>query len=270
MINKILILVFILSLFSCEKKEIEYYPNGGMFKTYKLKSNKIEGDFTVFYPNGNIKETHKFKEGVLIDSSIYYNQKKQINEIDYHFKDKSSFGKIFKNNILNSEGRYYSSQKRGKWKYYDGNGKLKRIFEYIDLCGKQYTNQDWSFDIKGNLIKKFRYEHCYTLSMQKNNFKVNEVINLNIVYKPILFKNSNSIIYMSPKIDRTFCNLNNVKLDSIYSVNHNFDIKLSFSTTGNKNLRGYIKEFYDKKVDEKDSTTHGETFIYFDIPIKVE
>ncbi|WP_291100853.1 MULTISPECIES: toxin-antitoxin system YwqK family antitoxin [unclassified Flavobacterium] len=270
MFKRILIIAYLLIFISCEKKEIKYYSNGSIFKTYKLNNNKLDGDYKEFYLNGNIKIIHKFKEGVLIDSSTYYNQRKQITEIHYHSSDSADYVKTFEKGILISEGRYYSNQERGKWKYYYENGKLKMIIEFMDLCGKQYTNQGWNFDKKGNSIKKFGYENYYTLTMQKKNYKVNEDISLKIKYKPILFLNSNSLICMSPKINKTFCNLNNVKLDTIYSANHNFDIKLSFSTKGNKNLRGFIKEFYNKKADSRDSTTYGDRFIYFDIPIKVD
>ncbi len=268
MLNKILIIAVIFSFFSCKKDEIEYYPNGKILKEFTVANGKLEGEYKEYYLNGNIKKIHIYKKGVLIDSSIYYNETKKIIEIQYHLDNKSIFSKIFENNILKSEGKYYSNQKRGKWKYYYQNGKIKQIFEYIDLCGEQYTNQGWDYDKKGELIQK-KGNH-YSLSIQKKKIKVNETIDFEIKYNPILFLNSNSIICTSQDIDKSFCNLRKIKLDTLYSTNHNFVIRLSYSTKGNKNFRGFIKEFYHKNSDHKDSTIYGERFVYFDIPIKVD
>lgn len=268
MIKKIFLPVLLLFLLSCSNKKTEYDANGNKTREYEFKNNKLDGNLKEFYPNGNIKSNFLFKEGVFIDSSIQYNLKKEITQIDFYKKNKINYIKFYVNNYLESEG-CYKDKKIGKWKYYKKNRILDKIIEYKDLCGKQYTNQSWYFNKKGNSIKKFGYGNHYTLTMQKNNYKVDEVISIKIVYKPLLYINSNSIICMSPYIDKSFCNFNKIKLDTIFSNDHNFDIKLSFSKKGNKNLRGFIKEFYNT-TDPKDTIASVESFMYFDIPIKIE
>lgn len=141
---------------------------------------------------------------------------------------------------------------------------MKNIFEYIDFCREQYNNQGWVFNDQGELIKE--KGNYYSLSMPKKNYNVNEVISLKITYKSF-FINSNFFICLSPKIDKNFCNLNTTKLDTIYSNNKDVDINLTFSNKGNKNLRGFIREYYYK---ETDTINPVERFIYLDIPIKVE
>ena len=89
-------------------------------------------------------------------------------------------------------------------------------------------------------------------------------------YKSLLPEDSKSFLCLSSKIQNDFCNINEVKLDTIHPQNNSFDVLVSFSKKGNKNLRGFITEFQIEEYISKDSVRFAERKVYFDIPLLVE
>lgn len=266
--KKIIIpLLFSIIFYSCNENKTEYYANGNVFKIYSLNKNgKLQGDYKEFYDNGELKEISIYENGVKVDSSLYFNNGK-INRIDYYLGNDTLLIKNFEKGKIRSKGKFYKGQKVHIWEYYSENEKKEKVFEYINLCGKQYTNQGWYFNHNGDtLIKNSNF---YKLNNFSNKIKHNEALAFQMFYKPIL-ENSNSFICLSPLIEEDFCNINNVTLDTIFAVNSNniFDIHVSFSKIGNRNLRGFITE-YTKRTVSNDSAEYNERKVYFDIPLTI-
>ncbi len=279
MIKKLFLSISLLFLFSCSNKKTEYDTNGNKTKEYELINNKISGVCKEFYKNGDLKAIHNYKNGIRMDSSIYYNNKEEIVLIDKYLKNNILYQKEFNNNVLMSEGKcsyktqldqYLYVNQIDKWKYYKKNGKLDKVIEYINLCGKQHTNQGWYFDNKGDTIKK--YGNYFEIKFLPKNFKKKEVVCLQMIYKPIIYLNSDVMLCFDTenKVSEDFCNIHKVKLAKIYKTSNVLKTYVIFEKSGQKNIRGYIKEFFNKEPTEQDSITSGERYLYFDIPIKVE
>lgn len=263
----ILVLLLCVALVSCNGKKIEYYSDGSILKKYTVNdNNQMNGIYEEFFKNGKLKVKHIYNNGKLKDSSVYYDKNSgKIIQVDFHQKENNSYVRIFtdyKTGKISHEGNF-NKQKKGKWRYYDNDGKLIKVIEYVDLCGTQYTNQGWSYDRSGKVIEKG--SNYYTLKTKRSQCKINEVINMDIHYQPILSIKSITFLCMSPKIKQDYCNLNTEKLDTLFSENNNFNFKLSFSKVGKKYIRGFIKEiYYDKNIDQT-----SERIIYIDIPFNV-
>lgn len=259
-------LVIILS--SCQNKEIEYYESGKIKKSYEHKNNKFNGQYKEFYENGNIKLVHIYENGILKDSSVFYDEGANVNQITHYLNKDITYVKIFKNKKISSEGKLFRDMKVDKWNYYNSHEKLEKVFDYITICGKSYSNQGWYFTSEGDtLIDKSNFIKYNNL---KRNLKPKEILNFKMLYKSILPENSKSFVCLSSKIQDDFCNINEVKLDTIYSQNNSFDVLISFSKKGNKNLRGFVTEFQIEEYISKDSARFAERKIYFDIPLLVE
>ncbi|RAR49755.1 toxin-antitoxin system YwqK family antitoxin [Flavobacterium lacus] len=268
--NKLnLISIFlIIILSSCQNREVEYYENGKIKKSYEQKDNKFNGQYKEFYENGNIKLIHIYENGILKDSSVFYNEGETIHQITHYLKKDTTYVKIFQNEKLSSEGKYFQNMKIDKWKYYDKHEKLEKVFEYITICGKHYSNQGWYFTSEGDtLIDKGNFIKYTNL---KRNLKPKEILHFQMLYKSILPENSKSFVCLSSKIQDNFCNINEVKLDTIHPQNNSFDVLVSFSKKGNKNLRGFITEYQIEGYISKDSFRYAERKVYFDIPLLVE
>eukprot|EP00388_Colpodella_angusta_P009195 GDKJ01024615.1.p1 GENE.GDKJ01024615.1~~GDKJ01024615.1.p1 ORF type:complete len:278 (-),score=4.10 GDKJ01024615.1:181-1014(-) len=266
--NKYSLVFFLcIALVSCNGRKTEYYSDGSVLKKYTVNDNdKMDGIYEEFFKNGKLKVKHIYNNGKLKDSSVYYDKNSgKIMQIDFHQKEDNSYIKIFtdyKAGKLSHEGNF-NKHKKGKWRYYDKDGKLIKVIEYVDLCGTQYTNQGWSYDKAGNVIEKG--SNYYTLKTKRSQFKTKEVINMDVHYQPILNRKSITFLCMSPKIKKDYCNLDKEKLDTLFSENDNFNFKLSFSKVGKKYIRGFIKEiYYDKKIDQT-----RERIIYIEIPFNI-
>lgn len=277
MIKKIFIPIFFLILFSCSNTKTEYDANGNKIREYELINNKISGICKEFYKTGNLKAIHNYKNGFKTDSSTYYNTKEEIVLIDRYLQNNIIYQKEFNNNTLISEGKFsYKSTEKplnnqiGKWKYYKENGKLEKIIEYINLCGKQYTNQGWYFDKKGDTLKE--YGNYFEIKILPKSIKKNEVVCLQMAYKPIIYLNSEVMLCFDTEnnVSKDFCNIHKVKLAKFYKTSDILKIYVRFESSGQKNIRGYIKEYFNKESTEQDSITSGERYLYFDIPIKVD
>ena len=101
--------------------------------------------------------------------------------------------------------------------------------------------------------------------LNKTKYKINEVIDIHIKYKPVFSDNSISVFFASPNIDDTFCNLSSVKLDTVYSKTNEFIYRITFSKKGIKKIKGYIKEYKNVKND-KDVDVR---IVYVNFPILI-
>ncbi len=277
MIKKIFIPIFFLILFSCSNRKTEYDENGNKIREYELVNNKLSGVYKEFYEDGKLKAIHIYKNGLKTDSSTYYNTKEEIVLIDKYLQNNIIYQKEFNNNILLSEGEFsYTSSSQlnknqiGKWKYYKKNGKLEKIIEYINLCGKQYTNQGWYFDEKGDTLKE--YGNYFKIKFLPKNIKKYDIVCLQMTYKPIIYLNSEVMLCFDTanNVSKDFCNIHRVKLAEFHKTSDVLKTYVRFESSGQKNIRGYIKEYFNKESTRQDSITSGERYLYFDIPIKVE
>jgi antitoxin component YwqK of YwqJK toxin-antitoxin module len=243
----------------------EYYANGQLSKEYSLKDSLYEGKYEEYYDNGDKKVTHLYKNGVLKDSSVFY-QNNKISRVDYYFPSDTIYRKIYYPAfIVKEEGKLKGSIKVGKWKYNRKDGSLDKVFEYVNLQGKQYTNQGWHFDEKGDTIKEFGNFFSYKFS-DEIIYK-NKPFKIYFKYKPILALNPNIIMCLSPKINENFSNLAEVSLDTLYFENAVKGYQeIIFSNSGKKILRGFIKEYYTLSGKTNESK---ERYMYFDIPVQV-
>lgn len=263
------IIIFVLTviLYSCNNSKSEYYDSGEIHKYYKLKTDKIHGIYKEFYENGNVKEISIYNQGAKKDSSVYFYADTKLNKIDYYLKNDTIFSKVFEDSKLSSMGKYLKGKKVQKWKYFNTEGSIEKTFEYIDLCGTQYTNQGWYFNKDGDTLLK-NSNHFKILNL-KRHIGQNEVLNIKMIYDPLFENNSQSFICMSPKIQSDYCNISTVKLDTVYSYNNSFEIPVRFSKKGAKNLRGFVTEFRTGQTN-KDPAQYNERRVYFDIPIIVK
>jgi len=247
---------------SCQNEIKEYDVEHRLTKEYSLNNeNKFDGVYKEFYENGNPKVVKHFKNGILIDSTLIYNQDNTISQIQFPLKKDSLLYKNYLNNHLESEGIFYKQIKYGKWKYFKNNGDLDKVVEYVNVCGKQYTNQGWYFKNGKDTIKEFG--NYYNIKLPKT-IKQNQPFKFTIYHKPIIAANPDLIFCIGTKVDKNFCNLEQTKIDTAYGVNNTIPVEIVFSKKGRKNLRGFIKEYYTTK----DSS--ASRLIYVDIPVNVE
>lgn len=70
------------------------------------------------------------------------------------------------------------------------------------------------------------------------------------------------VIFFSTKIDKNFCNLKKVKLDTLIVQKDKFETKFIFDKKGTYNLRGFIEEH--NNLDIKDFKDYKIRRLYFD------
>jgi antitoxin component YwqK of YwqJK toxin-antitoxin module len=266
--KKYLFVLILITLYACKREKRSYYPTGEIQNKYYVNNyNKIDGNFEEYYPDGTLMIKKIYKNGLLKDSSIYYTKNGKIGLIRSYIKKGITYDKFYRNfdeKKISEEGYFLNNNKIGKWKYFDEYGNVNKVFEYVNVCGEQYTNQGWIYSETGQIIKK--ESNYFSIKTNKKEFVIGEAINIKIHYEPYFGDKSESLICISPKIEESFCNLNTEKLDTIYSCNHNFNFQISFAKSGKKNARGIIKEIYYDKV--KNQT--GERILYFDIPLLIK
>jgi len=252
--------LFIICFTSCEENDIK-------------KEKK-------FYESGNLKEIIFYNKSNMVDSIISYydtnsNNKKQKISLKNGLRKLRKFsreGELIKEGLVNKEG-----QKVGKWINYIGD--TTKVYEYLNINGKEYLNQTWIKNQNGDTIEG----NYYQLSLKDTVF-VNEVITLRLFYKEPIISLNSEIILLLPKSNEIladFSNINQSKLDTIFSLehdeynnhlqdlplNHMLMTKFQFSKPGNKKIRGILKELYNPK---NDSISLKERVIYFDENIFVK
>lgn len=289
-------LLLVLSLFfSCAKKnEKEYYPSGELKSIYNLRNGKLDGQFTTFYSNGNIKETHLYGFGKLKDSSVFYyrDYKNTIKEKRFYYNDS------IKAILFDVEGRKHSSGlllkdslKIGKWNYYNENGFVEKIGEYILVKGEQYLNQVWLLNQNKDTL--YGGGH-YRIDFAKDTIGIDEPFQaVAYLYVPQFDKKSNgkseSMLLLNKQntlFNRDFSNERDVALDTFYNLNRdelnrpffpnnnpNYTLVFGkwFNSPGEKKIKGYILEYFIFDSPQGvDSIYRLENKSYFDRTIYVK
>jgi hypothetical protein len=223
--------------------------------------------------DGTILSKNYVREGKFVDSIIYYNKEKIDYKLYFKNNDNSSwYAKYYDvKGKIEFEGSITNKIKDGKWKYYDSNGHVHKVIEYKNICGKEYENQIWKYDENNKIVLDSSF--FITYSLKDPIFKAKKDNVLTIKYTPNL-KGARAIplIYFSPDLDSTFCNVNQLKLQGLKSPNNDyiFIVNIGFENKGKQKFMGYIEEHSLLKTNKKDSLDHFVRNMYIDIPLEVE
>lgn len=130
---------------------------------------------------------------------------------------------------------------------------MKKTFEYVNVCGKDYLNESWHFNENGDTIKK--KSHFCKIKIEKSVLKPLKESKVTIMYKPLL-KNSISGILLCRENNINYCDIENKKLDTLYFVDNKLEYFQTFRNKGVKKVTGYVLEIKreltaDKKYDER-------------------
>lgn len=268
MIRVVVILFLILS--SCKNKKVEYFSNGNIHKEYYLKNDALVGDYLTYYNNGNIKSVDLYKNNIKVDSTVFYDSliNKKISKIIYWKNtDLDSFYvKNFQNGKISSEGIISDSMKLGTWKYYK-NEVLEKKFQYKVISNKQYSNQGWVFNEKGDTLKS---KSNYYKLIIPDKIKQNQNITIKIEYNPIISLESSLTFLCSKHYNHDFSNINLVKPDSIFGIKNVIEFKFRSKKSGKINLRGVLKEYANLIPEYSNGHTYKERLIYIDEPLFIE
>lgn len=275
---KKLLLILFSVFFSCNNKgDLTLIYNGDiLIERYYLKNKKINGHYEEFYINGNLKSLYIYDNGVKTDSSIHYfeNYKGAIKSVVYWKKNTAYYQKeFFENGKLMSQGMLLKEGfKIGKWEMYNKKGYLFESIEYVNIKGKQYPNQVWKFNEKGDTIIGGIY---YEL-IKKDTIEINEPYRVHIFLKQRLLLNSESFVYIPEEkyvALKDFSNEDEIKWNKIDNVSrwhndfpdrkHDVIFSIWAKKKGWDTLRGYLIEKEVMKNDVYDSITRK---TYFNIP----
>lgn len=230
-------------------------------KNDKVKVEKI-------YKSGKIYKEIFYEKNIDSYDSIFYYKDEKI-ETKIFSKDSLSnfYVNYYSNGNIESEGFKVGNKFIGEWEFYKPNGKLDKILEYIIVCDSSYLNQGRFFDSNGNilLVKSNFYEVEY-----KPESSVNEKIKFSFKYIR-MYDSSNVDLFISNEIESSFCNLDTKKylIDSFNG--ENIIANIGYSTTGKKNLRGFIQEYLPlENYDLNEDSLKPVRVVYFDLPILVK
>ncbi|NAS12672.1 toxin-antitoxin system YwqK family antitoxin [Poritiphilus flavus] len=235
-----------------------------------------------YFANGNVKSKTSFSSGKKTVFQYFKNHKDTV-EIIYRYQDDSlkHMMHYHSNGNLRKIGKLYlDSLKIGKWKFYERDGNLKDIREYLLIDGKSYLNQRWIFNVDGDTIggNYFELKMKDTIAQgQGNRFHF-------FLKEPLFSYKSESYVLMpkeGQKVEKDFSNQYSIEWDTINSIgtkyrfneelrvrNHDIILDAFAKEKGKMNLRGIIVEKHLEGVgDSIDFKTRN---IYFNIPYVVK
>ncbi len=254
------IYIIIIFLFSCESDD-------------KIKTQ------STYYVSRNLKQKkfYDINSNRLDSSKIYFDSTKRILKIkDVSINDsvlKSTF--FYENGSIEAEGFYKNGLKFNNWHFYRNDGTLSQKIEYKIVNGEQYLNQRMRFDVNG--VPIYEGSHFYDYETSNDTIQINEDVKFLFHLKNPFFSPKSDVYILKPKLNyefnNDFSNLNEIELDTIYSLVKTHDMKnqnlsvafaLNFSKPGNKIVKGILVEEIDKDRMEMDSLDILQTRYYFD------
>ena len=288
--NITLIILFTLLIFSCtpEINIKKHYHSSGNLKQISFYDSK-----------GNIDSLKSYYDSTKITNYIKNFRKKKYDSVVFYYKN----GNIFKMGKQTFEGLKF-----GNWIRYTKEGYKSDIREYFIVKGENIINRRFYLNRKGDTTWYGRKFNTYDqIEFRKDttdsrnsimvsfNFYHGDTINLNepfaanvICGSPLMRKHNSEIMMLLAKennnYNNTFSNENEVKLDTFKNIKfdkNNIDNFTGedkqyvavfgrwFKTSGEKTLRGYMKE-YATFLNENGDTLKGERKVYFEKKIYVK
>lgn len=156
--NKLLILIAIISFFSCNNENVqkEYFENGNI--KYEGQTNKKEQKIGIhkwYYPTGKIKIISYYENGLQSDTTKSFFSNGQLDYIGFFYKNKKHgiSKSFFENGQLSAVENYSDGVLDGERKSYFENGEIK-MFSISDMGESTYYEE---FDsASGEIIDLFR------------------------------------------------------------------------------------------------------------------
>lgn len=192
-------------------------------------------------------------------------------------------GELFSEGKIND-----NNQRIDEWKFYTKEGELSEIREYWIIKDSLYLNQNIYFADNGEYWNKYKdisfnnydqpdfssdtldYNRTFyaQFDLGKDTIKINEPWLAVCYYYTPIFRNQNSesvvVLAKSPSsFKNDFSNILEVKKDTFFSlrkdienrknfldddIDHTIAFGRWFETSGKKVIRGYLSEFYTKKI----------------------
>lgn len=259
--KQIIIAIFSTVFFvSCTDKKKEYFDDGNLSKEFSVINNKFEGEYKEYYPNQKLKKVSLYKNGVLIDSIVEYynNTKNSIRSVEYILKNDSIKKVSYSvDEKKTEEGFCCKNKKVGIWISFHKNGFISKRIEYLNIAGKEYANQGWYYDDKGNILSDIG--NYMKLETPTDTVAIGEPVKfLATLSKPLFSYDSEVSICIARKttndFKKDFSNINEILLDTFPSLKnlkkekaydqYNLQVLfgLRFSNKGEYNLRGFLIE----------------------------
>ena len=267
--NTIALLFFIITFYSCNNSQKE------------------------FYENGNLKAKHYLDRAHKKDSSVFYYKDGTVESIMKFLNDKKQVENYYNNGSIESIGSFQNDTiPVGNWKYFYDNGELQEVKEFLKINGKPFLNQNWFLNVNGDTIKS--QSNYFNLLLEKDTILINEPVKAKIDLIGPYFKDKNSSIMVilpkeySDNFNSDFSNLNGVQLDTTFNLNLDMDMRKAlniesdfrktsvfgryFETPGIYNFRGILVEYYYTKNGIPDSLNNNyyEKKQYFDTQIYIK
>ena len=124
------------------------------------------------------------------------------------------------------------------------------------------------FDKNGDTISE--NSNYYKISVDKSELVQNEITNINVEYKP-LYDDSEFVLFLAnEKVDKNFCSLEKMKLDTLFFDDRKIKFELGFEKKGKRELSGYILEYKKLKDKINNHNVYDERKVYFKIPFTVK
>lgn len=260
--NYYIIAVLFVSLIGCsndDKEKITYYENGRIkSKTFLLDNKNVQHKYFNSERN-NIEIVTTYENDTLSSSNFYYS-----------------------NDNLRKKGVFYlDSLEIGNWNFYDIDGNITDVREFLIINKKSYLNQRWLFNTIGDTIGGNFFEVKFSDTIVKgkpNRFHF-------LLTRPILSEKSKSFILIPKEeygLNKDFSNQNDIKYDTVFSIGSKYPLDDNLKTRdydivmdvyskekGEVNLKGILVE---KEIKDGDSIDFVTRNIYFIIPyfIKVK
>lgn len=122
------------------------FQSGKIFRTCEVSENCLHGEYKMYYPSGQLYIVSKFNKNFLVDSSIIFNKKGEIEYVIKHISS-SEEQKIF----------YDINKKIKKIDYYKLQPTNKMTFRVINTDTNEGKLRTIYFDLEGSQIDRTSY-----------------------------------------------------------------------------------------------------------------